>query len=87
MSVTVMYTAQAQPNAPFKLDVKRLHLPYTLHADCPKCGAMWSLDLATDGHLGYPTVGVPFLVPFYCPICDTSWGEKVTLGITLTATP
>lgn len=47
---------------------KRQHVPFTVHAECPKCGKKLTRDLGagTDHYLSYPHLGKPCEVYFVC---------------------
>ena len=55
---------------PFRMDNKRVHLPFQVTATCPKCGTeltqRYNDDHGSDGnYLDYPIIGAPFDLNFY----------------------
>ncbi len=62
-----------------ELDVKRLYLPITILADCPKCGREASRDLSED-YLSYPVIGQEESIGFDCSSEDEECCEFEVLA-------
>lgn len=66
------------------LDVKRLYLPFVVHASCPECGGSTSIRLDRERYLSYPSTDDPYSLEFLCDECGSAWSEEVKLTIALT---
>ncbi len=67
----------------FKIDVKRLRLPFTIFQECPECGRACSVDLAKEDHIAFPLLKEPFNAGGYCSECGHEWETLVVLNVTL----
>jgi ribosomal protein S27E len=68
----------------YKLDVKRLRLPFKIDITCKECGHQHVLDLETDRHLSYPIINefVNFCV--MCPEClHETCDHRINLNVSL----
>ena len=68
---------------PVQLD-KRTYLPFTVTADCPKCGVASVRDLM-QRYLSYPVLGSPCSVYHECEACGQEWSSMVVVNLTLEA--
>lgn len=66
------------------IDVKRLHIPYRVEADCPTCGKTHLWD-GGNSYLSFPVLGKPIELHFYCYVCDLEWKRNVKFDISLEA--
>lgn len=64
---------------------KRLHVPFRVVDNCPKCGAEHVVDLGSDRYqLSYAKQGLPTGVYFTCAQCDDhEWTVSVIVRLTL----
>lgn len=64
---------------------KRLYLSGTKAiSNCPKCNQKTILDFSNE-YLSNPVMNESFMLPFYCPECNTEWEHKVKLTVSLTS--
>jgi len=66
----------------FDLNVKRLHLPFKITQDCPKCGVPCVRNFFT--HFSASVVlGMPVNLYGYCTECEHEWKMLVKVEINL----
>ena len=67
----------------FQIDEKRVHVPFVVKFECPKCGAKGKHSLDEMDHLGFPDINAPFDYDLYCNECDHEWSVEVILEVNL----
>ena len=73
---------EADENSRFDLNVKRLHLPFKITQDCPKCGVPCVRNLSSQFSVSV-VLGVPTNLHGYCTECDHEWKMLVKVEINL----
>jgi hypothetical protein len=68
-----------------QVECKRLSLPMTIQAKCPRCKKQKSKDLSKS-YISYPNLGQNFL-PMLCDECDHEWTLKFSFDAIITPIP
>lgn len=68
----------------FRVEVKRLYLPFTVTQPCPACGEVCVRNLSRDPAPSFPVLGEPVNLYGYCDKCDHEWEMPVVIDVTLT---
>ena len=68
----------------FRVEVKRLNLPFTVTQPCPACGEVCVRNLTRDPAPSFPVLGEPVNLYGYCGKCYHEWELLVVIDVTLT---
>lgn len=69
-------------DAAWKLEIKRLYLPFLVHIECAYCNETITFDLRSD-YLSHPKLGVEEELEVCCGHCGKDQKVYVTLDVTL----